>query len=223
VAQDDNASLWFFMTSSFPETRNTLILRLRDGQDAEAWEQFVAIYEPLVYRLARSKGFQDADVRNVSQEVLLAVAKAVERWEPDPERGRFRTWLFQISRNLMVNFLTRAKHRPLGTGDSGMAELLGQQIDPASMETAEFDQEYCREVFHWAAEQVRQQVNPTTWQAFWRTSVEGRSANEAAEQLGLSVGAVHIARSRVRGRLRQCVNQFESAKTFSASRSSGGA
>ena len=197
------------MNFPLPETRHTLILRLRDRQDVEAWDQFVAIYEPLVYRLARAKGLQDADAKNISQEVLLAVSQAVERWEPDPGRGKFRSWLFQIARNLMINFLTRARHRSLGTGDSGVLELLGQHVDPNSIETEEFDHEYCREVFHWAAERIRQQVSTNTWQAFWLTSVEGRSTTEAAAQLGLSMGAVHIARSRVRGRLRKCVQQFQ--------------
>ncbi len=78
------------MTTPVPDTRNSLIARLPDKQDAEAWEQFVSIYEPLVYRLARSKGFQGAEAREIVQEVLVAVAGAVQRWEPDPAKGRFQ-------------------------------------------------------------------------------------------------------------------------------------
>ena len=197
------------MQSQVPDTRNSLILRLPDKQDVEAWDQFVAIYEPLIYRLARSRGLQDADAREIVQEVLLAVSDAVGRWNPDPELGRFRDWLFGIARNLMIKFLTRRKHRPLGTGDSAVADLLNQQIDTDSTESALFDLEYRREVFRWAAGRVRGQVASRTWRAFWLTSIDGQPICHVAESLGLTVGAVHVARSRVRGRLKSLVDQFE--------------
>ena len=197
------------MKTPVPDTRNSLILRLTDKRDVEAWDQFVSIYEPLVYRLARAKGFQDADAREIVQEVMVAVSRAVERWEPDPARGRFRDWLFRIARNLIIKFLTRRKYRPIGSGDSGIAELLERQIDPACDESAMFDLEYRREVFRWAAEQVREQVKQSTWRAFWMTSVDGHAISDVARELQLSVGAVHIARSRVCGRLREAVQKFE--------------
>jgi RNA polymerase sigma factor (sigma-70 family) len=195
--------------SPLPETRNSLILRLPDKRDVEAWDQFVSIYEPLVYRLARAKGFQDADAQEIVQEVLVAVSRAVERWEPDPARGRFRDWLFRIARNLMINFLTRRKHLPIGSSDSEIAELLENHIDPRCEESATFDLQYCREVFRWAAKQVRDQVKERTWNAFWMTSIDGRAIAEVASELKMSVGAVHIARSRVLGRLRETVETLE--------------
>jgi len=195
--------------SPVPETRNSLILRLFDKRDVEAWDQFVSIYEPLVYRLARAKGFQHADAQEIAQEVLVAVSRAVQRWEPDAERGRFRDWLFRIARNLMINFLTRRKHLPIGSGDSEVAGLLENQIDPGCEESATFDLEYRREVFRWAAEQVQDQVKERTWKAFWLTAIDGRAIAEVACELKMSVGAVHVARSRVLGRLRKTVKAFE--------------
>jgi RNA polymerase sigma factor (sigma-70 family) len=179
--------------SPVPETRYSLILRLPDRRDVEAWDQFVSIYEPLVYRLARAKGFQDADVREIVQEVLIAVSTAVERWEPNPQRGRFRDWLFRIARNLMIKFLTRRNLRPIGSGDSGIARLLEQQVGPECEESRLFELEYRREVFRWAAERVREQVKEKTWQAFWMTSIDGLATQDAARQLDMTVGAVHIA------------------------------
>ena len=200
------------MKSPVPDTRQSLILSLRDPRDVQAWDQFVAIYEPLVYRLARSKGFQDTDAREVSQEVLIAVSRAIERWQPDKELGRLRDWLFRIARNLMINFMTRRHHQSIASGDSRVADLLEQQVDRDSDESATFDLEYRREVFRWAASEVQQQVKESTWLAFWLTSKDEHSIREVAERLGLTVGAVHIARSRVRARLRKMVTEFESQK-----------
>ncbi len=73
-----------------PETRASLLVRMRDPQDGGAWAEFVQIYEPLVYRLIRGQGLQDADARDVTQQVLAAVAARVDRWDPDRSKGSFR-------------------------------------------------------------------------------------------------------------------------------------
>ena len=191
-----------------PETRASLILRLSDAQDVDAWDEFVAIYQPLVFRLARRKGMQDADAQELTQEVLLAVSRSVDRWVPDPQRGRFRDWLFRIARNMAINLLTRPKYRGIGSGDSAIARLLDNQFDRSCEESQWFDLEYGREVFRWAGKKVREEVKPHNWQAFWRTSVEGRPAAEVAEALGIDVGHVYIARSRVMARLQRHAKKF---------------
>ena len=199
------------MNSAINETRNSLILRLPNQQDIAAWDQFVAIYQPLVFRLARAKGFQEADAHDIVQEVMVAVSKAIHRWEPDPAKGRFRDWLFRIARNLMINFLTRKKHQSLGNREC-VAELLSMHPDSSTSDpnaTSEFDLEYRRELFWLAADTVRNQVQTNTWEAFRLTAIEDYSVAKAARQLGMKEGSVLVARCRVLARMRFVVAELE--------------
>jgi len=191
-----------------PTTRHSLVLRLQNLQDQAAWEEFVTIYEPLVFRLARKKGLQDADARDLCQEVFQAVAGAIERWDPDQAKGRFRGWLFRIARNLLVNFLAAQGRHPRGTGRTSVHELLEAQPARSVRAEAEFAAEFKRRAFRWAAQQVKNEFTDSTWQAFWKTGVENRGVSDVASELGLSVGAVYIARSRVLSRLKNRVEQL---------------
>jgi RNA polymerase sigma factor (sigma-70 family) len=192
-----------------PETRASLILRLPRTEDAEAWREFVAIYEPFVERFARRNGFQEADARELVQNVLLAVVKAVGRWQEDPARARFRTWLFAIARNQLFDLLAKKRRRQsVRSGSSSLVDLLESQPAPDDL-TEQLALEHRRTLFRFAAARVRRSFQPTTWQAFWMTSVENRPVEAAAAKLGLSAGAVYVARARVLARLRDEVRQLE--------------
>lgn len=189
------------------DTRESLILRLPTLSDVDAWTEFVDIYEPLVYRFARRRGLQDADARDLVQNVLVSVAHSVSRWRVDPQRGRFRAWLFRVARNQIINML--AQRRPdAGSGKTSQWMRL-QSIAQADALTNELDAEYRQEIFRAAAAVVRTSFRETTWQAFWQTYIAARSIPEVASEIGMSVDAVYIARSRVRLRLIQQIQQWE--------------
>jgi RNA polymerase sigma-70 factor, ECF subfamily len=197
------------MIPSPPDTRASLILRLSDAADAAAWDELVEIYGPLVFRMAVRQGLQPADADDLVQNVFAAIARSVAEWLERPDRGKFRAWLLRIARNAAVNSLTRRGLGSLGTGDERVAQRLAEIPAPESQLTSEFDLEYRREIFRWAADQIRETVADTTWQAFWLTQMENLPIAEAAKQLGISVGNVYIGRSRVMTRLKELVKQFE--------------
>jgi RNA polymerase sigma-70 factor (ECF subfamily) len=165
------------------------------------------VYAPLIYGYLRKRGLQDADAADLTQACLRQVAVHVGTLEYDPARDSFRGWLFTIVRNRLRDFLARPRHLYEGSGDSRVQRLLESQAAPEPDEAGGWDRDYQSGLFAWAVEQVRPRVQETTWQAFWQTAVEGRPGKEVARDLGLTVAAVYLARSRVMARLRALVNE----------------
>src|SRR5262245_55312090 len=163
--------------AEIPPTRASLLVRLRDRQDESAWRQFVDLYAPLVYGYARRQGLQDADAADLSQEVLGAVARAVGRLEYDPARGAFRNWLFTLVRRKLANRRRNGKDRARGSGDSAAQQLLEQCPAPAGGEAA-WEAEWEQRLFAWACAQARRSATDATWQAFWRTAVDGQPVKQ---------------------------------------------
>jgi RNA polymerase sigma-70 factor (ECF subfamily) len=190
-------------------TRPSLLIRIRDHGDAEAWAQFVALYGPLIYQFARKQGLQDADAADLTQIVLQAVIDAVKRLDYDPQRGSFRSWLYKVVRHQFSKFRAQQRKSPRGSGDSGTRRILDElpDGDPGTIEL--WDREYERRLFLWAGERVRARCDAASWQAFWRTAVDGRGAQEVARSLGMSVGAVYTARSRILDRIRKEIGQAQ--------------
>jgi RNA polymerase sigma-70 factor (ECF subfamily) len=191
-----------------PITRPSLLVRIRDARDREAWSQFVRVYVPLIYRFVLRSGLQDADAADVTQEVLQAVARACKRLDYDPQRGRFRSWLLTVVRSKLGDFVTDQRKQERGTGDTDMIVRL-DNVPAREADDARWEQDYERHVFTWAAQQVRGDFTEPTWQAFWQSAVEGKSGKDVAEGLGMSIGAVYIAKSRVLARLKEQIRQLD--------------
>jgi RNA polymerase sigma-70 factor (ECF subfamily) len=192
-----------------PSTRASLLIRLRDPCDHDAWVEFVELYEPVIHRLLQRRGLQDADAREVMQDVFMAVGRGVDRWDPARERGTFRSWLRAVTRNLTINWLRRRDRSILATGGDEMQAMLEQIPDASAPESAEFDIELRRAQLRQAAESVEREVKPATWRAFWETAVVGATAADAAKTLGMNVGAVRVAKCRVFVRLRAVLADIE--------------
>lgn len=180
----------------FPTTRFSLLMRIRDTANQAAWEEFVATYSPAIYRFARQKGLQEADARDLAQNVLSTVAQRITDWKVDNDRARFRTWLSRIALNQTITMFRRRKPDAARGGTTAVAVLHEQQV-----ESTELELNHRREVFRLLARKARAEFEEGTWQAFWMTAVEGISVEQAAQSLGRSVGAIYTARSRIVRRL----------------------
>src|SRR5256885_14759398 len=112
-----------------PVTNPSLLLRVRDGRDQDAWRQFFALYVPLLYGYARKRGLQDADAADVAQDVFQRVLGALRRLDYDPTRGSFRAWLCTITRNRIATWTAGVQRRDRGSGDSDVHDLLEEYPD----------------------------------------------------------------------------------------------
>ncbi len=197
------------MTSS-PETRLSLVLRLRNARDQAAWTEFLALYEPLLLRLFHRNGLQESDALDLCQQVLEAVARDVADWKPDAKNASFRRWLSAVARNRVLKFFARQRHGARAQGGTDALLLLAAIPDDDASATAAFDREYQNQLLLSASQQIRNEFREPTWEAFWRTCVDGRAAAEVAAELGMTIGNVYVARSRIIARLRDRVTEMRS-------------
>jgi RNA polymerase sigma factor (sigma-70 family) len=185
-----------------PLTRASLLVQIRDGSNRAAWQEFVNLYGPVVYGFARKRGLQDADSADLMQDVLRSIATAIGRLDYDRKQGTFRGWLFTITRNKVFNFLSARRIRPQASGDSATNRLLAEE--PSGSDGSEaWELEYQRRLASLAMERVKGEFQETTWRAFWLTAVEGVVVADVAKQVGLSPGAIYVAKSRVLARLKE--------------------
>jgi RNA polymerase sigma factor (sigma-70 family) len=198
-----------------PATRPSLLVRLRDHRDNQSWGEFVELYAPLIYAYARKRGLQDADAADLTQNCLRQVAAHVGRLEYEPRRGSFRGWLFTIVRNRLRDFQQQRRQLYQGSGDAQVHRLLELQESREPEEREQWEREFRLSLLAWAAEQVRPQVQETTWQAFWQTAVEGKNGKEVAHALGLTAAAVYLAKSRVMARLRAVIQEVQGEEEIS--------
>jgi RNA polymerase sigma-70 factor (ECF subfamily) len=188
-----------------PSTRLSLLVRLRDLNDADAWRQFVELYAPLVYHYAHRRGLQDADAADVTQDVLQAVASAMEHFRYDPERGTFRGWLFTLVRHQLHHWGTSRRQRPSKSVDVGIRELPA----PVAEEESQWEQEFKRRLMSQAVALAREKFRETTWQAFWQTARLGHRSQDVARDLGMSVAAVYMAKSRVLTEIKKQIQRLQ--------------
>ncbi len=190
-----------------PETNDSLLVRIRDPQDRDAWLEFMSIYRPLIYRIGRRRGLQHADAQNLVQEVLQKVGHQIPHWQTGQPTGSFRRWLATVARNSSIDAMRRVRPDAARGGSSVQQHL--HEVAHNNDSNQEFQRELEREAFRWAARRIRDEFTDSTWTAFWSTMVDGKASADVAKQLGKTVGAIYTARSRVMQRLKDELQKFD--------------
>ena len=194
--------------NKIPDTRQTLIERVKDADDHAAWTEFVMIYRPAVMRFALRRGLQLADAEDVAQRVFVAVARTLKHWDPRRSAGSFRAWLLTTTRNNVINALTR-QPTVCAKGGTSALKAMNTHTNRTSIDE-QLDWECQRAEFRKAASDIRREFSEDTWQAFWMTAMEERSVADVAKQLNKSTGSVYAARSRIIRRIKRRLEQLQS-------------
>lgn len=177
------------------DTRSSLIRDVRDPHHPR-WHEFFRVYDPLVRTYLRSKGLRGEDVEEVTQVVFAKLAQAMPDFEFDRQRSRFRTWLWRVTTNAMLDWL-RAGQRQRRL-EEGFAKHLADQPAPASAEPeADWLDEHHRRVLAFVLEEARARHTAEAWTCFEQRVLRDRPTTEVAAELGKSENAVYIAVHRV--------------------------
>jgi RNA polymerase sigma-70 factor (ECF subfamily) len=178
------------------DTPASLLERLRQPDPEQAWTRFVELYTPLLYFWARRLGLHDADAADLVQDVLTLLVRKLPEFTYEPGRS-FRAWLHTVTLNSWRNHCRRAQ-----LPRAGSAVELDGLAGPDTVALVG-EAEYRRWLVGRALDLMRTEFQPNTWKACWECVVGGRPAAEVAAELGVGVGAVYMAKSRVLSRLRQ--------------------
>lgn len=191
----------------WPSTKYTLLRGIRDLRNEDAWTTFVDLYTPLVYRFCRRRGLQDADARNVVQEVFIRVSRGICRFDPAAEKGRFRSWLGTIIYREIQRERDKARQPGRGAGGN-QADVAIQQIEAQFV--AEWEATFDAEVYQYALDRVRSQADADSWGAFEAVWMNNQKPRQVADRLNKSVDWVYKAKYKVLSRLRNEIRYLTS-------------
>ncbi len=188
---------------------STLLEQLR-WRRPEAWERFVRLYGGLIHRWCRRSGLTAEDAADVLQEVLSAVMLYLPDFCRDRTQSSFSGWLATITRNKVRDHYRRRHGRAEARGGSTAQRQLSEIPQPPelSAESIQVDADTESWLSRRVLETIRAEFEVRTWQAFWRTTVDGQPPAYVADDLQMSVAAVYMAKSRVLRRLRQAMGEL---------------
>jgi RNA polymerase sigma-70 factor (ECF subfamily) len=186
-----------------PATSASLLDRLHANTDPDAWQRLLDVYEPLIRGWLRRLNVRDSEADDLVQEVLAVVVRRFPDFQHNKRVGAFRAWLRTITVNVTRDFWKSSRIRPTAPGGSDFGGYLDQLADPHSALSREWEREHDLHVTRRLLEMIRPQFTDSTWQAFRRVALDGASPDAVAAELGLTVNAVFIAKSRILARLRE--------------------
>jgi RNA polymerase sigma-70 factor (ECF subfamily) len=184
------------------DTRQSLLFRAQAGEE-DAWKDLTDLYRPLIIGWLNRQGVPAGDLEDLSQDVLVTVVKHLPSFEHSGNRGAFRSWLRTIVCSRTTDYWRATVERTPASGGSGVTAALQEIMDPDSDLNRQWDEEHDRYVLGCLLALVEQEFGRQTFLAFRRLALDGASGAAVARELGLSVTAVYVAKSRVLQRIRQ--------------------
>lgn len=186
----------------FQDTRASLLHEAKSG-DNRAWQRLADLYRPFLAAWAKRNAPALHDAEDLTQDILLAVLRALPRFEHNGRRGAFRTWLRVVAVHCTHDFWSARQTQPRGSGDTALLASLQELQDPTSGLARAWDREHDEFVLKRLLDQIATEFEPQTVEAFRRLALDGQAAATVTEELKMSAGAVYMAKSRALQRLRQ--------------------
>lgn len=172
-------------------TRASLLIRVKNPRDTQAWAQFYDLYGPLLYRYARAKGLSHEDAEDVQATCYEQIVRQIRHFDYDKQRGGFKAWLRTLVARRVIDLLR--KHRePIA--DRHDLELVS---DPEPAPDELWEQHWKQQHLRYCVELVRQDVSPQTFEAFHLLMQEGWSVPDVCDRLGMNPNQVYKAKARV--------------------------
>lgn len=185
------------------DTSVSFLDSLQQTSDEEAWSRLVELYSPLIRGWLKRHGAAVTDLDDICQDVLAVVFRRFPEFRREPRIGAFRAWLRTITVNCVRDHWRKKNKHAAGMGGSAFGEVINQLEDPNSGLSAQWNLDHDRHVLQYLLDEVRPSFTDKTWQAFQRFALDGLSADDVSQELGISVNAVFVAKSRILSRLRQ--------------------
>ncbi len=179
-------------------TSPSLLLRIRDNEDHESWEQFAKIYSVIIRDYCFQRRLSDSDTDDVLQEVMRKVTSAIKSFDYDPSKGRFRAWLGTVAANTIKSHIAGELRKQNTVAVEADARTLFEQYEDPDSAWVDI---YMERIFNAACEQVKSQFSVTTWSCFEGIWIDNKSSSQVASELGIAVHSVYVNKSRVLKRL----------------------
>lgn len=180
-------------------TRLSLLIRMRNLRDDDAWKEFFESYGPRIFRWCRRAGLQESDASDVTQEVLTRLMRAIQSFDYDSSRGRFRGWLTIVTNNAVRDYVKQQQRAGIHEGDPILLRHLSSLQSPSAIDelAAEIDAESEQEILREAEVRVQLRVAMETWEAYRMTAVDGVKPSVVSQKIGMKTSEVYVAKSRV--------------------------
>ncbi len=184
------------------QTRESLLLRLKDGEDGAAWSEFHELYGRLIFGYSLHYAISYAEAEDIVQEVCVKVFRQIIRFDYSPEKGRFRGWLKTITRNAVIDHLRRTRSRQKVSTEYRL-QLESELEEESSKDEAVWRLEWEKAIYETALERVKERIGPETFLIFKKYVLDDQSAADVADETTLDANAIYAVKHRVLRYIRQ--------------------